>query len=160
MVLVQTKKGPVEVPLTPGMTVFDLKAALQISTGLHIHRQGLKVLPAAGGADAVVEEKVVRLVELRRALSEYGVSDASVLVLSDLGPQIGYRTVFIVEVGCGSCDSLTCESTCRRSLAALACSTLGRSSSWSSTRCARPGCTAPRRPRSSRLPTRSPPGSG
>lgn len=104
MVLVQTKKGPVEVPLTPGMTVSDLKAALQTSTGLHIHRQGLKVLPAdrvAGGEETTGEEKVVRLVELRRVLSDYGVTDASVLALSDLGPQIGYRTVFIVEVGGG-----------------------------------------------------------
>lgn len=32
-----------------------------------------------------------------KPVSEYGVRGGSVLVLSDLGAQIGYRTVFIVE---------------------------------------------------------------
>lgn len=41
--------------------------------------------------------QVVRLSSANKTLASYGVTEASVLVLSDLGPQIGYRTVFVVE---------------------------------------------------------------
>ena len=40
---------------------------------------------------------MVRLTNGGKRLSDYGVTSGSVLQLSDLGPQIGYRTVFIVE---------------------------------------------------------------
>jgi hypothetical protein len=41
--------------------------------------------------------QVVRLSNPHKTLAEYGVDESSVLVLSDLGPQIGYRTVFVIE---------------------------------------------------------------
>lgn len=41
--------------------------------------------------------QVVRLANGSKKLRDYGVSADTVLVLSDLGPQIGYRTVFVLE---------------------------------------------------------------
>lgn len=41
--------------------------------------------------------KTVRLEDDSKTLDSYGVSPSTVLIFKDLGPQIGYRTVFLLE---------------------------------------------------------------
>lgn len=41
--------------------------------------------------------QVVRLTNGSKKLADYGVTASTTLMLSDMGPQIGYRTVFVVE---------------------------------------------------------------
>ena len=43
------------------------------------------------------EEKMIRLEDDSRTLESYGVKNGDTLDFKDLGPQIGYRTVFLVE---------------------------------------------------------------
>lgn len=42
-------------------------------------------------------ENVVRLDDDRKSLKHYGVVSGDTIIFKDLGPQIGYRTVFVVE---------------------------------------------------------------
>lgn len=80
--------------LKAATTVGELKAELQKVFRLNIHRQGLSIKPAAG-ADPKLTKK---LDDDSKTLGEYGVNlDKDVLILKDYGPQIGYRTVFVVE---------------------------------------------------------------
>ena len=58
---------------------------------------GALIRANASAAGSPLPPQVVRLSNPKKTLAEYGVTDASVLQLSDLGPQIGYRTVFVVE---------------------------------------------------------------
>jgi len=69
-------------------TVKDLKTAFYKLTKKNVHRQSYK---------KEVGDKVVRLEDDNKRLKEYGVSNGDKLVFKDLGPQIGYRTVFLLE---------------------------------------------------------------
>eukprot|EP01031_Cornospumella_fuschlensis_P048463 gene48463-59350_t len=77
-----------ELALEKGSTVKDLKKAFSKATKKDINRISFKV------GDG---EKPVRLDDDSKALTEYGVADKAVIQFKDLGAQIGYRTVFLVE---------------------------------------------------------------
>jgi very-long-chain enoyl-CoA reductase len=80
--------------LSAKTTVKELKGQLEKVYRLNFHRQALSVKPAEG-ADPKSAKK---LDDDSKTLGEYGVNiDKDVLILKDYGPQIGYRTVFVVE---------------------------------------------------------------
>ena len=85
LVLVGRKKAEVPLTLPDGATFGDLQTAYAATKkGVHQHRQRFKLGDKAlDGADA--------------KLSALGVKDGTTLDFKDLGPQIGYRTVFIWE---------------------------------------------------------------
>jgi very-long-chain enoyl-CoA reductase len=77
-----------EISLTKDATVQDLKKAYAKTSKKDIHRISFKI----GDGD-----KVVKLDSDKKALSEYDVADKATIQFKDLGAQIGYRTVFLVE---------------------------------------------------------------
>lgn len=79
-----------ELKVAADATVKDLKKAYAKETKKDINRVSFKM----AGSD---KEKVVRLDDDKKPLSEYGVADNTTIEFKDLGPQIGYRTVFLVE---------------------------------------------------------------
>ena len=94
-ITVETRSGKtlctVSVPASG--TVGDLKASIaKANKVLAPHRQWL-TLPATG--DSKKEKKVV-LAE-GTALADYGLRNGGVVVVKDLGPQVGYSTVFVLE---------------------------------------------------------------
>lgn len=70
-------------------TVKDLKLEFEQVSKVSIYRQCFKL----GGKD----KTSTVLADDAEKLSSYGVSNDSELIFKDYGPQIGYRTVFIVE---------------------------------------------------------------
>eukprot|EP00999_Lentomonas_sp_LEN2_P000075 NODE_1074_length_1023_cov_111.750000_g1029_i0.p1 GENE.NODE_1074_length_1023_cov_111.750000_g1029_i0~~NODE_1074_length_1023_cov_111.750000_g1029_i0.p1 ORF type:complete len:295 (-),score=47.85 NODE_1074_length_1023_cov_111.750000_g1029_i0:61-945(-) len=72
------------VTLEDKATVNDLKKLVQKTVRLNIHRQGLK------NGDTPLRDG-------EKPVTEYGVADGSTIGVKDYGPQVGYRTVFIVE---------------------------------------------------------------
>ena len=93
MVKIEYGKKAFEISASNAAAVSALQKAIQSKVGLHPTRQGLKIKQEPG-ADP---KKAVRLTSGSNTLSSYGVDDNTVLELKDLGPQIGYRTVFVVE---------------------------------------------------------------
>lgn len=85
---VVTSKGKDAVELPPHATGSDLKKAFR--PRLSVHRKSFRF------AKAGAESKPVSIDD-RTVLSEIGVVDGSEVVFKDLGPQVGYRTVFVVE---------------------------------------------------------------
>ncbi|KAG5477317.1 hypothetical protein LSCM4_04535 [Leishmania orientalis] len=90
-----------EVVLAANATLADLKKAYL--PAVSVHRKSFKVpgpisaeppAPAADGAKA--RPNLITLTE-KLPLSQQGVKDGMVITYKDLGPQIGYRTVFYVE---------------------------------------------------------------
>lgn len=77
-----------EVSLSDSISV--VKARLSPHTRLGVHSQGLTISRGENSP-------ILRLNNLNKSLAEYGVSSSDVLTVKDLGPQIGYRTVFVVE---------------------------------------------------------------
>ncbi|RLN47671.1 hypothetical protein BBJ29_007679 [Phytophthora kernoviae] len=70
-------------------TVNHLKVAFEKATRVSRFRQSLKLQDG--------DKPLVGLTDDKKLLVEYGVKDGSTLVFRDLGPQIGYRTVFVAE---------------------------------------------------------------
>lgn len=93
------KKVTVELP--DNATLEDLKKAYKPEVS--IHRKSFKVVDtsAAGAPKSPISggDGKPKLVTLsgQKSLKELGVKDGQEVVYKDLGPQIGYRTVFLVE---------------------------------------------------------------
>ncbi|CEG42382.1 3-oxo-5-alpha-steroid 4 [Plasmopara halstedii] len=80
--------GSIDVPgSTP--TVSQLKIAFEKHSGISRFRQSFKLLQS--------DQSLVPLTDDTKVLVDYGIKNDSTLVFRDLGPQIGYRTVFIAE---------------------------------------------------------------
>lgn len=76
--------------LQEGATLLDLKCEYSKICKKSIHQLSFKKeIPGA--------RKPVRLEDDKKTLANYGVTSGDVLIFKDLGPQIGYRTVFVVE---------------------------------------------------------------
>jgi len=75
--------------LSKNALVSDLKKDYAKVCNKDIHRLSFK--KEAGG------EKVVRLDDDRKSIESYGIVSGDNITFKDLGPQIGYRTVFVVE---------------------------------------------------------------
>ncbi|GAB9468983.1 3-oxo-5-alpha-steroid 4-dehydrogenase [Globisporangium polare] len=87
------KKGSKDfgaIQVADGATVGELKLAFEKATRISRHRQAFKLPSATGGA-------LVALADDAKPLASYGVKSSSELQFKDLGPQIGYRTVFVAE---------------------------------------------------------------
>mmetsp|Transcript_41111 Transcript_41111/g.41996 ORF Transcript_41111/g.41996 Transcript_41111/m.41996 type:complete len:295 (-) Transcript_41111:64-948(-) len=69
-------------------TVKDLKIAYEKISKKSIYRQSFKKTDG---------DKLVRLENESKSLKDYGIVDGDKLQFKDLGPQIGYRTVFLIE---------------------------------------------------------------
>lgn len=93
------------VDLTPTSTVAELKAKFHGARhAMYPDRQCflLPAVPASGDgpSTAAVGQKPVKLSNDEKELQEYGLRDAKgnyTLEFKDLGPQIGWQTVFLVE---------------------------------------------------------------
>jgi very-long-chain enoyl-CoA reductase len=84
VIKVQAGKKSTDVQISLSASVKDLKAAYAKTARVNVHRISLK------NGD-------IKLDKESKSLSEYGLHDGSVVLFKDLGPQIGYRTVFLVE---------------------------------------------------------------
>jgi very-long-chain enoyl-CoA reductase len=92
MVQVEFRKKTFGVDVGPKTTIAELKDRLQAAAKLNIHRQALSVKNEAD------PKKSKKLDDPAKTLGDYEVNLAKdVLILKDYGPQIGYRTVFVVE---------------------------------------------------------------
>lgn len=88
-VFIVTKRDKTELELPNDATLADLK--LKYRPNVSIHRKSFK-LPLAAG-----QQRAVSLGGDNKTLSSQGVTNGMELTYKDLGPQIGYRTVFVVE---------------------------------------------------------------
>jgi len=92
MLQVEFRKKSFVVDVGPKTTIAELKDRLQAAAKLNIHRQALSVKNEAD------PKKSKKLDDPAKTLGDYEVNLAKdVLILKDYGPQIGYRTVFVVE---------------------------------------------------------------
>ncbi|TYZ57722.1 hypothetical protein PybrP1_006297 [[Pythium] brassicae (nom. inval.)] len=78
--------------LPDAASVADLKSAFAAQTRISRHRLSFKLPSTATDSDGLVS-----LSDDSKSLASYGVKSGSELLFKDLGPQIGYRTVFLVE---------------------------------------------------------------
>lgn len=87
-VFVATSRGKDVLELAANATVADLKKAYRPKVS--VHRKAFKLVAGADG-------KSVSLSDDKAPLASCGVVEASEIQYKDLGPQVGYRTVFVVE---------------------------------------------------------------
>lgn len=87
-VTIVERRGKTELELSETATLKDLKA--KFKPHVSVHRKSFK-LPAEEG------KKAVALSGDAKQLAALGVKNGMELTYKDLGPQIGYRTVFVVE---------------------------------------------------------------
>lgn len=89
--IVSGKKKDVvtKVTLPKGATVKDLKKEYARLTRKDINRLSFK--------EESNKEKVIRLDDDRKTIESYGLPAGANITFKDLGPQIGYRTVFVLE---------------------------------------------------------------
>jgi len=81
------KQRTSELTLDDNATVKDLKKEYAKVSKKDIHRQSFKTGP----------DGKIRLENDTKTLKDYEVKDGATLAFKDLGPQIGYRTVFVLE---------------------------------------------------------------
>ncbi|KAG5502912.1 hypothetical protein JKF63_04685 [Porcisia hertigi] len=90
-----------ELELPANATLADLKKAYRPNTD--VHRKSFKVPgtnavePASPAADGSKPRPNLLTLSPNLPLSQQGVKNGTVITYKDLGPQIGYRTVFYVE---------------------------------------------------------------
>lgn len=89
------KARSTQIELPQSATVKDLKKKYADVIKKSIHRLSFKA--EAGGVDKNGNAKVVRLDDDSRSVDSYGLGAEPQLQFKDLGPQIGYRFVFLVE---------------------------------------------------------------
>lgn len=77
-----------EIQLSDGATVMDLKKEYSKLSRKSVHRLSFKHQDG---------DKVIRLDDSSKAVSSYNLGSEPVLTMKDLGPQIGYRLVFLLE---------------------------------------------------------------
>mmetsp|Transcript_32873 Transcript_32873/g.47481 ORF Transcript_32873/g.47481 Transcript_32873/m.47481 type:complete len:299 (-) Transcript_32873:1234-2130(-) len=83
-----SKGSKTNVKLATNSTVLDLKKEYSKATKKSIHRISFK---------QDVDTNPVRLDDDSKTIESYGLGPSPSLIFKDLGPQIGYRTVFLVE---------------------------------------------------------------
>ena len=83
------KSKTITINLSENATVADLKSAYAKASKKSVHRLSFKKEGSG--------KSVVRLEDDRKTLKSYNINDTDELVFKDLGAQIGYRTVFVVE---------------------------------------------------------------
>jgi very-long-chain enoyl-CoA reductase len=84
-VYIVTKRGELELKLPIEATVQDLKSSYSKASKKSIHQLSFKL------------DDAVRLSDNSKPLKDYGVTEGSRIIFKDLGAQIGYRFVFVVE---------------------------------------------------------------
>jgi very-long-chain enoyl-CoA reductase len=77
-----------KITLDAKATVLDLKKEYNKAAKKNIHRQSYK---------CEIGDKTIRLDDDSKTVASYGLGESPVLTMKDLGPQIGYRTVFLWE---------------------------------------------------------------
>lgn len=77
-----------QITLDAKATVKDLKKEFQKATKKNIHRQSYK---------CEIGDKTIRLDDDSKTVASYGLGETPSLTMKDLGPQVGYRTVFLAE---------------------------------------------------------------
>ena len=82
------KAKTTSITLNNKSTILELKKEYQKLTKKDIHRQSFK---------CEIGDKVTRLDDDSKTIQSYNLGDKPILVFKDLGPQIGYRTVFLWE---------------------------------------------------------------
>ena len=80
--------GKVSLTLPVDATVASLKKEYSLKSGKSIHRLSFKTSEGKDGK---------KLDDDKALLSSFGISNKATISMKDLGPQIGYRTVFVVE---------------------------------------------------------------
>lgn len=75
--------------MPPSASVFDLKKAYSLKDA-RFYPDRIRFSFEKNGARVV-------LVDDKKSLESYGVADGTEVILKDLGPQIGYQTVFYIE---------------------------------------------------------------
>lgn len=78
-----------EISVDSNATVEELKKVVGKNFKKNIHRISLKFTN-----ESSVD---VRLEDSKKTLEQYGLKDGMTVIYKDLGPQIGYRTVFLLE---------------------------------------------------------------
>jgi len=88
-IIISTRTSTKEIDLKDNATLTDLKLAYSGISKKSIHRISFKKVSDDGKAE--------RLDKDNKTLKDYGISDGETLQFKDLGPQIDYATVFVVE---------------------------------------------------------------
>ena len=88
-VFIDYRKKSYEFDVKESMTVNELKELIANECHLIKVRQALKIM--------VTEKEPLRLTDDKKTLADYSVKMDTHIILRDIGPQVGYRDVFVFE---------------------------------------------------------------